>query len=115
MHEVIEVLENQSKLESHLRKLGSLHQKHGIKKQYLNVMGPILVQAIRPMLQAEGAWSSEVRITWLHFLKVICFHMKAGYTAEDRHSPIPSSIAEQLRQRRHTTNVCPVFFAGAAM
>jgi len=115
--------EEQTKMESYLQKLGSLHQKQGIKKQYLNVMGPILVQAIRPILQAQGLWSGEVRITWLHFLKVICFHMKAGYAktsgevgcSKGSVSKVGCGIEvdpmmskrppdQLLRRRRHTTN-----------
>lgn len=91
-------------MEAYLQKMGVMHESVGIKRQYLNIMGPILVQTIRPMLQAEGQWNNEIRITWLHFLRVISFHMKCGYEQRigfDQH-PEGERTTQYARQRRHT-------------
>lgn len=39
------------KVDAYLADLGSRHQRMGIEKQHLDVMGPIFCQSIRPVLQ----------------------------------------------------------------
>ena len=72
-------LDDKAKLESYLALLGRLHQKHHIKRQYLDVMGPLFCQTVRPVLQAESQWSTEVREAWLHLFRMIAFRLKQGY------------------------------------
>jgi hypothetical protein len=56
-----------------------LTQAIGVHKQYLDVMGPIFCQALRPILQAEGLWDNDVRTAWLRFFRIISHRMKGGY------------------------------------
>jgi hypothetical protein len=49
------------------------HQAIGVHKQYLDVMGPIFCQALRPILQAEGLWDNDVRTAWLRFFRCQCY------------------------------------------
>ena len=51
----------------------------GVHKQYLDVMGPIFCQALRPILQAEGLWDNDTRTAWLRFFRIIAHRMKGGY------------------------------------
>lgn len=59
----------------------------GVHKQYLDVMGPIFCQALRPILQAEGLWDNDTRTAWLRFFRIIAYKMKGGYleTNDSKH------------------------------
>lgn len=43
-----------------LGQLGQMHQTMGVEKHFLDYMGPIFCQSIRPALQEEEMWSMEV-------------------------------------------------------
>ena len=48
-------MDDRSQFESKLARLGRRHEYMGIPKQYLEVMGPIFCQTIRPVLMAAAA------------------------------------------------------------
>ena len=56
-------LDDRSKFESKLAQLGQLHENLGIPKQYLEVMGPIFCQIIRPVLMAAAAMPTPINPT----------------------------------------------------
>lgn len=96
------ILDNASeKPNDYLLRLGRMHQRVGIRRPYLDIMGPIFVQAIRPMLQAEGRWSNEVRLSWLHFFRVISYRIKQGY--EDGLQTLAASNRPSSSLRPSTT------------
>ena len=72
-------LDNVERMTIYLGEMGREHQKMGVHKQYLDVMGPIFCQALRPILQAEGLWDDDVRTAWLRFFRIISHRMKSGY------------------------------------
>ncbi len=71
-------LDKRAKMEERLVELGRLHERHGVRRQFLDAMGPAFCQTIRPVLQAQGMWDQEVREAWLRLFRVISFHMKKG-------------------------------------
>ena len=56
-------LDDRSKFESKLAQLGQIHENLGIPKQYLEVMGPIFCQIIRPVLMAAAAMPTPINPT----------------------------------------------------
>ena len=56
-------MDDRSKFESKLAQLGQLHENLGIPKQYLEVMGPIFCQIIRPVLMAAAAMPNTLNTT----------------------------------------------------
>ena len=65
--------------------LGKAHQTMGIEKQFLDVMGPIFCQSIRPILQEENKWDVETRNAWLHVFRIIVLKIKRGYEGVQDH------------------------------
>ncbi len=79
---MVKELDHKSRLEQYLEKLGRYHEKVSVRKEYLDVMGPLFCQAVRPVLQAQAMWDAEVRETWLHLFRIISYHMRRGYIGD---------------------------------
>ena len=58
IEEISADLDDRAKFESKLAQLGQKHENLGIPKQYLEVMGPIFCQIIRPVLMTAAAMST---------------------------------------------------------
>ncbi len=76
--DAIRDLENRDALETRMRQLGRLHEEAGVRRQYLDAMGPLFCQAVRPVLQAQGLWGEDVREAWLRVFRIVAYHMKKG-------------------------------------
>ena len=77
IEEVLNNMEDVERMTIYLGEMGREHQRMGVHKQYLDVMGPIFCQALRPILQAEGLWDNDVRTAWFQLKnclkKLDCF------------------------------------------
>ena len=88
IEEVLNNLEDVERMTIYLGEMGREHQRMGVHKQYLDVMGPIFCQALRPILQAEGLWDNDVRTAWFQFphppmktvLKVTLFYKTINFS-----------------------------------
>ena len=76
--EAVRDLENREALEKRMRELGRLHEEAGVRRQFLDAMGPAFCQAARPALQAKGLWGEDVREAWLRVFRIVAFNMKKG-------------------------------------
>ena len=70
IEEVLNNMEDVERMTIYLGEMGREHQRMGVHKQYLDVMGPIFCQALRPILQAEGLWDNDVRTAWFQLKKL---------------------------------------------
>ena len=52
-----------------LQKLGAMHQKMNLDSRFLEVMGPIFTETIRPVLLEERVWNLHIRDAWLHLFR----------------------------------------------
>jgi len=79
-----EIQENAGNLENLRLSLAGLGQRRymeGLDRKLLDMMGPILIQAIRPLVWEEGLWTSELEKAWTHLFDIISCLMKLGYPA----------------------------------
>merc|ERR1711874_846982 len=67
-HELVVNMDNMDALTPKLTKLGVFHLKNAVPHRYLDIMGPIFCNAVRPILLRSDAWCPEA----------------SGYSAMDR-------------------------------
>ena len=90
-------IEDPESNEVKLKAFGRSHEELGIPKQYLEAVGPLFVQAIRPVLMTAASnastasasglpvsspnslWTRDTKPSWLRFFRVITLQMKRGY------------------------------------
>ena len=48
-----DLVDDQAGLADHLRRMGRLHERRGVSRRNLDALGPCLIRAIRPILQAS--------------------------------------------------------------
>lgn len=89
--ETVRLFDDTPTLESYLVQLGRVHASCGVRKQHLDILGPVFCQTIRPVLQVEGQWTTDVRAAWLRFFRLIVFHMKRGYDLSNSSSGRPNT------------------------
>jgi len=80
----IENIDDVSRVTEELENLGSAHYRRGIKSEFIDVMGPIFCNTIRPLLVKKDLWTIELEEVWLTLFKKICRSMKKGYPKEKR-------------------------------
>ena len=70
----------------YLAELGALHQKHGVARQHIDLLGLAFCSAIRGVVQGGGVRGGHLHETtkaWITLIQAICMGMKMGYTKED--------------------------------
>ena len=70
----------------YLAELGALHQKHGVAKQHIDLLGLAFCSAIRGVVQGGGVNGGHLHETtkaWISLVQAICMGMKMGYTKEE--------------------------------
>ena len=70
----------------YLAELGALHQKHGVARQHIDLLGLAFCSAIRGVVQGGGVKGGHLHETtkaWISLVQVICMGMKMGYTREE--------------------------------
>ncbi|XP_049789655.1 uncharacterized protein LOC126195185 [Schistocerca nitens] len=77
---VARLYEPEEKLLTLLQDLGRKHVSYGAKQEYVDLIGPQFIQAIKPSLEAQ--WSDELQGAWERLFEYIAFHMKAAMERE---------------------------------
>ena len=70
----------------YLAELGALHQKHGVARQHIDLLGLAFCSAIRGVVQGGGVKGGHLHETtkaWISLVQAICMGMKMGYTTEE--------------------------------
>ena len=71
----------------YLAELGALHQKHGVARQHIDLLGLAFCSAIRGVVQGGGVKGGHLHETtkaWITLVQAICMGMKMGYTREEK-------------------------------
>ena len=79
VHELVTNIDNLDLVSEKLTKLGMFHVKNEVPLRYLDVMGPIFCNAVRPILLQSDAWSPEVEDSWMELFKVVTSLMGRAY------------------------------------
>jgi len=82
----VENINDIEKIAPNIESLGKAHFTRGIKSEYIDVMGPIFCNTIRPVLVRKDLWSLQQEEVWLMLFKKISETMKKGYPREKRKS-----------------------------
>ncbi|KAK3105434.1 hypothetical protein FSP39_025157 [Pinctada imbricata] len=69
-------INNPEKIKDVMEQLGGRHVNYTSKYDYIDLMGPQFVYAIKPRL--EDTWNEELEEAWLQLFKVMTYHMKQG-------------------------------------
>jgi len=80
----VENIDDIEKIAPNIESLGKSHYQRGIKSEYIDVMGPIFCNTIRPLLVRKDMWSIQQEEVWLALFKKITETMKKGYPREKR-------------------------------
>jgi len=80
----VENIDDIEKIAPNIESLGKSHYQRGIKSEYIDVMGPIFCNTIRPLLVQKDMWSIQQEEVWLALFKKITETMKKGYPREKR-------------------------------
>jgi len=71
VHELVVNIDNLDSLTPKLQKLGLFHVKNAVPRRYLDIMGPIFCNAVRPILLRNNIWTSEVEESWMELFKIL--------------------------------------------
>jgi len=83
VHEVVMNIDDLDVMDAKLSRLGFFHFKNGIPERYLDIMGPIFCNAMRPILLQADRWTNAVEEAWMEVFKAITYFMKKSYQTED--------------------------------
>jgi len=83
VHELVVNIDNIDALTPKLQKLGLFHVKNAVPRRYLDIMGPIFCNAVRPILLRNNIWSSEVEESWMELFKILTNFMSKSYDTVD--------------------------------
>ena len=70
----------------YLAELGALHQRHGVAKQHIDLLGLAFCAAIRGVVQGGGVKGGHLHETtkaWITLVQAVCTGMKMGYSKEE--------------------------------
>ncbi|RWS04741.1 cytoglobin-2-like protein, partial [Dinothrombium tinctorium] len=76
VQKVVARIRDAEKCEQLLQELGKKHVSYGAKVNYVDLVGPQFIYAIKPSL--ESKWNEEVEVAWHLLFKFIAFHMKTS-------------------------------------
>ena len=113
--EVLCLLEKRSLLESRLREFGAELEEAGVKKQSLStLLSTASVHAVRSLLQNNGLWTSDVRLSWVHFFKVsvVIFFGKCFKQQSTAQCLTFIGKCRSAKLRNFSCQICP-FMCGA--
>ena len=79
VHQVIINIDDLDLISPKLFRIGVFHKNTGILDRYLDIMGPVFCNAVRPILLKHKMWSAETEDSWMEVFKVITSIMKRGY------------------------------------
>jgi len=96
VHELVVNIDNLDSLGPRLQKLGLFHVKNAVPKRYLDIMGPIFCNAVRPILLKNDVWSSDVEESWMEFFKVLTTVMGKSYDSVEN---VPTQLSLSPTQK----------------
>ncbi|XP_040573044.1 uncharacterized protein [Lepeophtheirus salmonis] len=99
----ISTMNDPPKMETTFVELGSIHNKIGIRKNFIEVMGVLYIKTIRLVLHEKSEWNSEICSAWYHLFRVIIFQMKLGYSKEWKHDDNEESRSTVECSRSHSS------------
>ncbi|XP_023337091.1 uncharacterized protein LOC111708068 [Eurytemora carolleeae] len=73
---------NPERIRMSLAGAGQRRYLAGVERRQLDMLGPVLSQAIRPLVWEKGLWSSELEKAWTHLFDIVSCLMKLGYPHE---------------------------------
>ena len=79
VHELVTNIDHLEAVYERLRALGVFHVRTKVPSRYLDIMGPIFCNAVRPILLSRDVWSPEVEESWMEVFKVLTMIMKKSY------------------------------------
>ena len=79
VHQVIINIDDLDLISPKLFRIGVFHKNSGILARYLDIMGPVFCNAVRPILLKHKMWSAETEDSWMELFKVMTSIMKRGY------------------------------------
>ena len=79
LHELITNIDCLDNLNDKLLVLGKFHLKNEVPERFLDMMGPIFCNAVRPILLENDVWSSDVEDSWMELFRVLTNKMKKAY------------------------------------
>ena len=79
VHELVTNIDHLEAVYERLRTLGVFHVRTQVPSRYLDIMGPIFCNAVRPILLSRDVWSPEVEESWMEVFKVLTMIMKKSY------------------------------------
>ena len=83
----------------YLAELGALHQRHGVAKQHIDLLGLAFCAAIRGVVQGGGVKGGHLHETtkaWITLIQAVCTGMKMGYSQEEES---PDTMLEEEEER----------------
>jgi len=96
VHELVVNIGNIDVLIPKIQKLGLFHVKNAVPKRYLDIMGPIFCNAVRPILLKNDMWTCEVEESWMEFFKVLTTIMGRSY---DSVESVPTQLSLNPTQK----------------
>lgn len=74
VQKIVARLDEPEKAEQLLHELGKKHIMYGAKPEYVDLIGPQFVYAVKPSL--EDHWTNEIEEAWLQLFRFIAYCMK---------------------------------------
>ena len=89
VHQVIVNIDDLDLISPKLFRIGVFHKNTGIVDRYLDIMGPVFCNAVRPILLKNRMWNVETEDSWMEVFKVITSIMKRAYHHQDNVESLP--------------------------
>ena len=86
IHRVVPHMDNMDRVVSYLTELGALHERQGVARQHLDLLGLAYCFAIRGIVQGAGVQGGllhETTKAWMSLVLAICQGMKLGYSSNE--------------------------------
>jgi len=90
---------NPERIRMSLAGAGQRRYLQGVERKQLDMLGPVLSQAIRPFVWEQGLWSSEVEKAWTHLFDIVACLMKLGYPTEFQEEESFPNLTETILLR----------------
>ena len=84
VHEFVTNIDNLDSLNDKLLMLGKFHVKNEVPERFLDIMGPIFCNAVRPILLQNDVWSQDVEDSWMELFRILTSKMRKAYDGDRR-------------------------------
>ena len=79
LHEVVTNIDALDSVVEKLAQVGEIHCKAGVEQRYLDILGPIFCNAVRPLLLRSQIWNNGSEEAWMAVFRAIASAMRTGY------------------------------------